>query len=540
MSDGASQPVRTGRRSGNARPTSVTRARSVRREATKARRTSGSRTARCQNSRKSSCQVLSRRDSSAPTAASAPVRSPVARSAVLDDLDPSGGLLLHQGEEQLVLAAEVGVDGALGEAGGRGDLIEGRGGEAPLGEDRAGRLEDPAAHLVLARARDPRRCGRDRTPGACACSWSTSILVGIEYRQVSRSDMTAHHGAHEATGRRAASPGSPAGPPPWSSASCCSSSASCSATSAPSTPRRRARSRWPSSRPAGAPAGTAASAAARLDGLPGASPGRARRRRRGRRPRPCSPTARSTACWSSAPTAPDRLLVAGAEGGAVSSALDRGAHPGRGRPAAHAHDHRRVPAGCGRRPRAVRLLPRRRLGRRRLPGRRDHRGERRARGRSPARAAPSGWARSPCTPSSPVSAARSSPGPCSASSPATCSRSPAFGALLVFAVGAFTMAPAGLDRPGRHRAGDPAVRDPRQPQRRRGLSGAAAAAVLGGDRPLAAAGSRHRRRPRHRATSAARAAGRACLVLAAYALVGLVATLAGSGRRRQRSSGSPV
>jgi hypothetical protein len=35
-------------------------------------------------------------------------------------------------------------------------------------------------------------------------------------------------------------------------------------------------------------------------------------------------------------------------------------------------------------------------------------------------------------------------------------------------------------------------------------------------------------------------AGRACLVLAAYAVVGLVATLAGSGRPVQRSSGSPV
>ena len=35
-------------------------------------------------------------------------------------------------------------------------------------------------------------------------------------------------------------------------------------------------------------------------------------------------------------------------------------------------------------------------------------------------------------------------------------------------------------------------------------------------------------------------AGRACLVLAGYAVVGLVATLAGSGRAVQRSSGSPV
>jgi hypothetical protein len=50
-------------------------------------------------------------------------------------------LALDDRQDEVVLVGEVRVHRALGEAGGLGDVIEGRGEEAPLGEDRPGRVE---------------------------------------------------------------------------------------------------------------------------------------------------------------------------------------------------------------------------------------------------------------------------------------------------------------------------------------------------------------------------------------------------------------
>jgi len=56
--------------------------------------------------------------------------------------------LLEQGQEEVVLALEVGVDGALGEPGGPGHLVERGAVEPVLGEDHGGgRQQAPARRL---------------------------------------------------------------------------------------------------------------------------------------------------------------------------------------------------------------------------------------------------------------------------------------------------------------------------------------------------------------------------------------------------------
>ena len=56
-------------------------------------------------------------------------------------------VLAHQGVEQLVLAGEAGVDGALGQARGRGDVVKRRALVAVLGEHLAGGLQQPLPGL---------------------------------------------------------------------------------------------------------------------------------------------------------------------------------------------------------------------------------------------------------------------------------------------------------------------------------------------------------------------------------------------------------
>ncbi len=61
-------------------------------------------------------------------------------------------VLLHQGEQQVLLAAEVRVDGALGEARVGGDLFERGAGEAEARVDPRGGLQQTRARVCLARA----------------------------------------------------------------------------------------------------------------------------------------------------------------------------------------------------------------------------------------------------------------------------------------------------------------------------------------------------------------------------------------------------
>ena len=70
-----------------------------------------------------------------------------------DEPEPLADALPHQGIEQLVLAGEAGVDGALGQAGGSGNVIE-RGAVIPtFGEHLAGGLQQTRARLGARRAR---------------------------------------------------------------------------------------------------------------------------------------------------------------------------------------------------------------------------------------------------------------------------------------------------------------------------------------------------------------------------------------------------
>ena len=55
------------------------------------------------------------------------------------------------GEEQVGLAVEVGIDGALGHAGGEGDLLERRGVKPVLEKDAAGALDEPGARVGFLR-----------------------------------------------------------------------------------------------------------------------------------------------------------------------------------------------------------------------------------------------------------------------------------------------------------------------------------------------------------------------------------------------------
>ncbi len=60
----------------------------------------------------------------------------------------AGEVVVEHGDGQLLLPLEVRVEGAAGEAGGGGDLLD-RGGAHPvLGEDTGGRLEQPLPRLV--------------------------------------------------------------------------------------------------------------------------------------------------------------------------------------------------------------------------------------------------------------------------------------------------------------------------------------------------------------------------------------------------------
>ena len=105
-------------------------------------------------------------------------------------LDPRQGLVAHHGEEEVVLTGEIGVDGAFGEARGRRDLVEARAGEATLGEDLQGGIEQAAADGLAPGPAGPRRQGPWASPrpsdGAFASAGLTSgiphsILASIQY-----------------------------------------------------------------------------------------------------------------------------------------------------------------------------------------------------------------------------------------------------------------------------------------------------------------------------------------------------------------------
>jgi hypothetical protein len=62
-----------------------------------------------------------------------------------------GEALVEHGQEEVLLGGEVRVEGALGEAGGPGDLVDGGVAEPAAGEDLPGRGEQPRPRLGTAR-----------------------------------------------------------------------------------------------------------------------------------------------------------------------------------------------------------------------------------------------------------------------------------------------------------------------------------------------------------------------------------------------------
>ena len=93
---------------------------------------------------------------------------------------------LEDRDEQVVLAAEVEVDGAGGDAGGAGDVGHLGVEEAALGEDRDGGAEDGL--VLVAPAGGARRrtvVRRDRTPGRAdgrGCRQTAPPLNGDSFR----------------------------------------------------------------------------------------------------------------------------------------------------------------------------------------------------------------------------------------------------------------------------------------------------------------------------------------------------------------------
>ena len=93
---------------------------------------------------------------------------PVGRGALLGQLGAGlgqelGHLLVEEPQEQVVLALEVEIDGAVGDARALGDLGHRRAVEAALGKDLDGRIEDARALVVLGcacRGRGLLRTGR--------------------------------------------------------------------------------------------------------------------------------------------------------------------------------------------------------------------------------------------------------------------------------------------------------------------------------------------------------------------------------------------
>ena len=113
----------------------------------------------------------------------------------------AGQVVVEHGDGQLLLRGEVGVEGAAGEAGGGGDLLDGGGADTPVGEHAGGRVEQSGrasrrgSVASGARALTSASTIHERIHSIHGCiEWICRVGVSTPWRR-GRASRTAEHNA---------------------------------------------------------------------------------------------------------------------------------------------------------------------------------------------------------------------------------------------------------------------------------------------------------------------------------------------------------